>query len=200
MNFTANVVPRGPYANTPRRKAEIVAAAANIFAETGYRGGSLRQIASDLGLSYTSVKHHFQTKENLLIAVLETNDALAVENLEADKAGSGFLESAIALARRNLEKRGSQRLLALLAAEATSPDHPAHAWFRERYERVRGHLAHGIAEDIAAGRLPAEIDVPSTATALMALWDGLQLQWLLYPDFDMLGAMRKGFDALLRVS
>ncbi|WP_429452063.1 TetR/AcrR family transcriptional regulator [Paraburkholderia sp. WC7.3g] len=177
-----------------------MAAAANIFAVAGYRGGSLRQIASDLGLSFTSVKHHFHTKENLLIAVLEANDALAVENLKADKAGLGFLESAIALAQRNLGKRGAQRLLALLAAEASAPDHPAHAWFLERYERVRGHLAQGIAEDIAAGRLSAEIDPSSTATTLMALWDGLQLQWLLYPDFDMISAMRKGFEALLRAS
>jgi AcrR family transcriptional regulator len=66
---------RGEYANTARRKAEIVEAAERAFAVAGYHGGSLRQIARDLNLSFTSLRHHVPSKEALLIAVLEADVA-----------------------------------------------------------------------------------------------------------------------------
>jgi len=189
--------PRGPYANTPRRKAEIVAAAAHIFAQVGYHGGSLRQIARDLDLSFTSVKHHFPTKEELLIAVLEANDELEVVRVHSDKTALGFIDSALELAKRNLHARESVRLLAVLAAEASAPEHPAHTWFTQRYERIRLSIAQSIAEDVEAGRLPASTDAEAVAGQIIGLWDGLQLQWLIDPQFDMIHAMRDGITALL---
>lgn len=186
---------RGPYANTPKRKAEIVAAAAHIFAESGYRGGSLRQISRDLDLSFTSVKHHFGSKENLLIAVLEASDELQAERLTSEWEGLSFVDSAIELARLNMEKPESLRLLAVLAAEASSPEHPAHEWFLERYERIRNRVAEGIAAD---GSLSSVADPPEAAAALVSFWDGLQLQWLIDPRFEMLGKMRVGFEAILK--
>jgi AcrR family transcriptional regulator len=194
MSTVSPAAPRGPYANTPRRKAEIVDAAAHIFAESGYRGGSLRQIARDLDLSFTSVKHHFGSKENLLIAVLEANDELQAESLTSEWGTLSFVDSAMELARRNMEKPESLRLLAVLAAEASSPEHPAHDWFLDRYQRIRARVAEGIAAD---DRLSAVIDPASAAAALVSFWDGLQLQWLIDPGFDMLEKMRVGFEGIL---
>lgn len=195
MNTTTPATaPRGPYANTPRRKAEIVAAAAHIFAESGYRGGSLRQISRDLELSFTSVKHHFGSKENLLIAVLEANDELQAERLSSEWGALSFVDSAIELTRRNMENPESLRLLAVLAAEASSPEHPAHDWFLDRYARIRARIAEGIGADDG---LSAVADPSSAAAALVSFWDGLQLQWLIDPRFDMLAKMRVGFEGIL---
>lgn len=189
---------RGPYANTPRRKAEIVAAAAAIFSQSGYHGGSLRQIARDLDLSFTSVKHHFPSKEVLLIEVLKANDEINIERLREDRLNMGFVESTLAMAQRNLENPEALRLFAVLSAEATSVNHPAHDWFDDRYRRIIASMGRGIAADVASGTL-APVDQPDVAAAaLVSLWDGLQLQWLMNPTFDMIAPMRIAFPAVLQ--
>ncbi|MGW1563133.1 TetR family transcriptional regulator C-terminal domain-containing protein [Streptomyces sp. NPDC002144] len=70
------------------------------------------------------------------------------------------------------------RLLALVAAESHAPDHPAHQWFRDRYERVVAGVANAIRRDQDMGRISNSRDHHQIAQSLVALWDGLQLQWL----------------------
>jgi hypothetical protein len=69
----------------------------------------------------------------------------------------------------------------VLAAEAIEPGHPAHAWFVDRYRRVRANLVEAIAAQPAASSLDAALPPESVAAALVALLDGLQLQTLLEP-------------------
>lgn len=194
---TTRAATRGPYAGTARRKAEIVEAAGRTFAQTGYHGGSLRQIARELDLSFTSVKHHFPTKEQLLIAVLEDADAREGGTLQHEYEQLGVIAGVTSLARRNMRKPEALRLLAVLAAEASSPAHPAHAWFSERYRRVRQGFAASVQFDIDAGRLPPEVDPDDAARHIVAVWDGLQLQWLVDPDFDMSTALEHALRRVL---
>lgn len=56
----------GPVA---RRRDHLVAAAAAVFAERGFRGATLRQIGSAAGLLAGSVYHHFASKDALFEAV-----------------------------------------------------------------------------------------------------------------------------------
>ena len=42
---------RGIYAKTPERRAEILDAALEVFADAGFRSGSLREIADKAGMS-----------------------------------------------------------------------------------------------------------------------------------------------------
>src|SRR3954463_7865038 len=62
---------RGPYRKGIQRRQEIVRAAAQVFAERGYHGGSLRSIGERVGASSASLVQDFGTKEGLLAAVLE---------------------------------------------------------------------------------------------------------------------------------
>ncbi|WP_405622976.1 TetR/AcrR family transcriptional regulator [Streptomyces sp. NBC_00076] len=159
--------------------------------------GALREIARQLDLSFTSPRHHFPSKEELLIAVLENADNREQEPFERDLLHSGLIEAVVALAERNLAKPESLRLLAVMSAEASSTSHPAHVWFVERYGRVRALVEKSIRSDVAQGRLPADTDAAEAAHAFVALWDGLQLQWLIDPSFDLVAALRKGLRALL---
>src|ERR1700722_3397963 len=75
--MTRVVIPRGPYQKGIRRRREIVDAASRIFARYGY-GGSLRQIANDVGVTPAALARHFGNKYGLLQAVLthwEDDDA-----------------------------------------------------------------------------------------------------------------------------
>ncbi len=49
---TSSPARRGPYAKSAERRSEIIASATAIFSAHGYRGGSLRQIAAELGLTW----------------------------------------------------------------------------------------------------------------------------------------------------
>ena len=49
----------------------IVAAAREVFAERGYDGASIRQIAANAGVDPALVHHYFGTKEQLFLAVVQ---------------------------------------------------------------------------------------------------------------------------------
>jgi TetR/AcrR family transcriptional regulator, mexJK operon transcriptional repressor len=61
--------------STPSRKdskrTEIIAIAAELFFKDGYAGTSMSQIAAAVGGSKTTLYNHFQSKEDLLLAVVQ---------------------------------------------------------------------------------------------------------------------------------
>ncbi|MCC4909227.1 TetR/AcrR family transcriptional regulator [Microbacterium sp. cx-59] len=177
--------PRGPYAKTARRQQDIIDAATNVFATSGYHGGSLRDIARTLGMSLTSVVHHFSTKSDLLIAVLENADHTGADWLEDRMREVGVRVALPELVESNFRRPELLRLFTILSSEASAPDHPAHGWFARRYSRVTSQIAESIAEDQAIGRVAGSVDAPEAAKLIIAAWDGLQLQWLLTPDEQM---------------
>lgn len=52
------------------RKAEILDAAAEVFGEHGYDGGSMREIASRVGVTEPALYRHFSGKEALFLALI----------------------------------------------------------------------------------------------------------------------------------
>src|SRR5437016_4394170 len=158
---------RGPYAKTARRQAEIVASATSVFSSRGYRGGSLREIAKQLGLSLTSVVHHFPSKSALLVAVLESADSAHADSFQADSQEQGVAYAVLQYVRRNVDRPEMLRLLALTAAESSAADHPAHEWFQQRYEQTIGVLAIAIGRDQKQGRISNTRDPHGVAESLV---------------------------------
>jgi len=79
----------------------------------------------------------------------------------------------------------------VLSGEATALDHPGHQYFRQRYASVRELTEAAVAEAQANGDLRPELDPVEVTRTLIALLDGLQIQWL-YEDggFDMTVPLR----------
>ncbi len=76
---------------TVTRRDEIVAAATQLFAEKGYEGASMSDLAERVGLRKASLFHHFTSKEELREAVLERLiTEIAVEVAAAAAADSAF--------------------------------------------------------------------------------------------------------------
>jgi AcrR family transcriptional regulator len=185
--------PRGPYAAGREARRAIVDAARTVFAERGFRAGSLRDVGERAGVSAANVVHHFGSKEGLLLAVLEARDERSGEEL-LELFGRGELVRGLrALVRTNSLERDLIRLYTTLGTEAANPAHPAHDYFRTRYADIRGYLASGIEQARSTGALPPGPDAREVAASLLAVMDGLQTQWLLDETFDMAAA----FDAHL---
>lgn len=166
-----------------RRKA-IFDIAAEAFSAQGYHNTSLMDIASKAGITPAGLLHHFKTKDVLLTELLEWRDAenIAEVRLQGELRGLAFLSHLVDTARLNEERRSTTRLYAVLSAESLTDDHPAQPWFRARYEGLRGMIETAVAEAVADGQLTAGHNGPQTAMAIIAVMDGLQLQWLLAPN------------------
>jgi AcrR family transcriptional regulator len=122
--------PRGNYQVTEARRESILVSAFNVFAKSGFRGGSLKQVAEQVGMTEAGILHHFKSKSALLIAVLEYRDTDSRHTfLPVNEVVSGeeFINHWLGLVRYNMDNQGIVELFCILSAEATSTDHPAHA-------------------------------------------------------------------------
>lgn len=104
-------------AETRRR---LISAATRAFAQRGYEGASVEQIAEDAGYSFGAVYSNFRNKGELFIAVFEEHMARLVDRLAAtreDTEGSSFPERARALADQWMATTGADRDFFLLNLE-----------------------------------------------------------------------------------
>ncbi|MEI5522192.1 helix-turn-helix domain-containing protein [Streptomyces brasiliscabiei] len=179
---------RGPYAGTAARKAAIVRAARDSFAEKGYAKASLRDIAERAGITHAGLLHHFRDKDELLAAVLAERDATEWRQGLEDVTGPHRLGPYLAgLLTHHQQAPELMRLWIELAAAASRPDHPAHTYFTERYRLGRGWFAEGLQEEAARGALREGVGPQNAAVLFQAVLNGLQLQWVLDQDLDIVG-------------
>ena len=134
----------GGYLKGRIRREDIITTAAAVYAEAGYHGSSLREIARRVGITHAGLLYYFPTKESLLTAVLERRDAEDAEREQLSAPpGLEALRHLVALAEHNVRHPGIVDLYARLAAEAVAADHPAHDYFERHYRLardVRGRL------------------------------------------------------------
>ncbi|MDQ0793833.1 TetR/AcrR family transcriptional regulator [Streptomyces sp. B1I3] len=192
---------RRGYAKGRARRREILDQAMALFGEAGYRGASLRTIASRCGISHPGLLHHFPTKESLLLAVLEHRDEVDGEWLSlGGTSGVGRLRRYAELAALNATRRGIVELFSVVSTEATAADHPAHAYFVRRYRDSVSGAELAYAQALADGALRAGVAPDAAGQQLIALMDGLQVQWLLGGGVtDMAGVLRAHVQAQLTV-
>src|SRR6478735_275486 len=145
---------RGPYRAGIRRREQLIDVAIEVFGEQGYAGGSLRTIAEQAGVNHATLIQHFGSKQGLLTATLEEWDRRTVGNSLADVRGLEYFRRLPEVVASHQNQRGLLQLFTTMAAEASSPDHPAHGFIQNRYTRnlatLAGHLQHAVdAADVA---------------------------------------------------
>lgn len=169
----------------------ILDAAERHFGEFGYRGSSTAAIAAEAGISDPGLLHHFGSKDGLLMALLNRRYSRDGEKLRAGlRLDAGQLADMLEdIVVENQAQRGEVKLTMVLLAEAISTHHPAHEYFQMRYVLARTIMERHVRN---LDRNGAEIAPRSSALAsvLLAVLDGLQLQWLLDPQFDMHSAIK----------
>ena len=66
-------------------KEKILEKALTLFAENGYNGTSMEQIAQDVGIKAPSLYKHFKGKEDILNSLIDIAEARYEENFGSDK-------------------------------------------------------------------------------------------------------------------
>ncbi|PKQ21649.1 MAG: TetR family transcriptional regulator [Actinobacteria bacterium HGW-Actinobacteria-5] len=189
------------YSAGRRRRDQILEAATSAFAHAGFHGASLREIAELAEVSTSALLHHFSSKRELLLAVLQRRDADAAA-LAGTPSGTDpvtRLRRAVEVARRNQsEQAGLVELYVTLCAEAAAPDHPAHGYFERRFRNTINAFGSAFAAVAADGGLAEGRDPWLEGLWWVALWDGLQFQWSFDHDqVDVAALLQAHLDRVL---
>ncbi|MFE7835412.1 TetR family transcriptional regulator [Streptomyces sp. NPDC057474] len=173
--------------------------AMDTFAARGYNNASLQEIADRAGVTQAGVLHYFRSKAQLLTSVLALRDETDIEQLGSERPrGLTFLRHLVDTARRNADREGIVRLYAVLSAESVTEGHPAQDYFRDRYTGLRVFVTEALAEACELGEIRTDVNIEDAANAIIAVMDGLQIQWLLAPDsVDMAASTDRVITALL---
>lgn len=171
--------------STRNSREDVVRAAGRLFAERGYHGTSMRELGRELGLLGSSLYSHVDSKQDLLVEVVEE--------------GAGLFEAS---AEKALETEGSafDRLEALMSghvdvvignfevartflneARMLDPDH------RSRILAARDHYEEAfrsvIREGIAEGTFSRDTDPKTVSIFVLSILNALE-RWY-KPDGDL---------------
>jgi AcrR family transcriptional regulator len=163
------------------RREKIIAEALRIVSQRGYHGFTIQELAARCGLSNAGLLYHFPSKDQLFVAViheLEQREIHALGPLVALIERNGCNDVPLAavidllhalFAHENALPELAQ-LYTVLQAESLDAAHPAHESFRAREASVLDLFTRLIG--------PYVVDPRSTARQMLALREGLRLQWL----------------------
>jgi TetR/AcrR family transcriptional regulator len=138
----------------------VLQVAQALFAERGYRGTSLRDIAKRIGIKAPSLLHHFPSKQQLYIAVLDR----MFQSIE-DAA------NAIAWAKENRQERMRQAIADAIDFMVARPDFVRLLWMEMADES-------GVGRQVLKRRLP-----PLFSTAVNFIFRG-QREGEFRPEVD----------------
>ena len=200
--------PGRPRAGSEDKRARILNEAVVLFGEHGYAGTSLADIANAADISKAGLLHHFSSKDELFAKVLERRDREDALSILVESPASGdivdapvdpvgnvdalevaaapdidvdpwsLLDRYIELLERNVARRDLTAIYTATAVSVLDAAHPAHRWMANHLngavERFEASFEAGKAAGLVDPQMPSRL----VARSLVALTDGLQLQWL----------------------
>lgn len=137
----------------PARRGELLATAAEVFAEQGYSATTVRRIADEAGMLAGSLYYHFDSKESMLDEILSTFlDELweGYDTVVAARLGPrATIEALVTESFREIDRH--RAAVAVYQKESRHlVDHPRFAYLaesQEKFERLwLGTLERGTAE------------------------------------------------------
>lgn len=175
----------GRYPKGVLKREEILTTALEVFADEGYRGTSLRTVASLCGLSVAGVLHYFDSREDLLTQVISRRDQIP------RPAGTAVVEphALVEGIRANTDQPGLVELYVSLAAAARDRDHPAHDPLARRYTSMRLRIQGALRDLQEAGQIAQHLDPDALARLVIAAADGAQLQWMVDDEATLDGPL-----------
>ncbi|ROR97169.1 TetR family transcriptional regulator [Salana multivorans] len=174
---------------TRARRERILRAAVETFGNKGYTNGTLADIAEQVGMTHAGVLHHFGSKQKLLLEVISYRDQADLADVGTDHMPGGpelFLHL-VKTAFANARRPGIVQVFTVLTGESVTDDHPARSYFQRRYEILRRDVTEAFDELCAQEGVTDRASIAAGAASILAVMDGLQLQWLLDPEAVELG-------------
>ncbi|OBK59051.1 TetR/AcrR family transcriptional regulator [Mycobacterium paragordonae] len=177
------------------RKQRILEVAQRLLSRNGWRSTTLAQIAREAGVTPAGLLHHFESKEQLLHAVLDARDL--DDDTHSDRGGDLLGEIAQVADRFNRQPELVGTFTVLLV-ENLAPDAPLHDRLVNRQRAATEIVAAGIRRGQAAGRYRADIDPAVKAVEILAFVHGMEMTWLLDPSIPLTEVFKEYAETLAR--
>jgi hypothetical protein len=149
----------------------------------------------------------FTTRESMLTATVERWSSRVSRPLRSVAGKHGAVAYLHALIAAYADEPALMRLLAWILAASTDAGHDGAEYYQTLYLRFRRTIRDALVEDVRVGREPATMQPERGMQRLLALYDGLRIQALLVPGFDIVEAfdraatrMRRGWSGEYRHS
>jgi AcrR family transcriptional regulator len=177
------------------RKRRILDVAQRLLASNGWRNTALSQIAKEAGVSSAGLLHHFESKAQLLHAVLERRDA--DDDQHSDRSGD-LLEEIVHVAERFERSPELIGTFAVLQIENLEPDAPLHERIVSRYQASVSTVAAGIRRGQQDGRYRTDLDPDLRAVEIVAFLNGMETSWLLDRTIPLTEVFREYTNSLAK--
>ena len=167
-------------------RSRLLDAAAALFAEKGFHGASLDEIADRAGYSRGAVYSNFADKDELFLALFDERTDAAIrgitELLHSNPSADDVLQG---LQVRTTEHAGSARAWFLLSSEFrlyAIRNRKVRPKLAQRIELERKAIGTAIAALLAELKIDLPAPVEQLASVVMAIEDGLAIQHAV--DYD----------------
>jgi AcrR family transcriptional regulator len=191
----ATPAPRRPRADRRTKEARrdpapsrelLLRAAARVFAERGFEGATVDEIAAQAGLSKGTLYWNFESKDELFLSLLEEHiDRRVQAMIELIQSAPADQDIAPEASRGLFALLQEERQFVLLSHEYWSRavrDSELRQRYAERQARLREVLARALeARARQLGPPPFSLAPADVATAYIALAEGLSFQQLVDP-------------------
>ena len=137
-------------------RQRLVDAAVRRFYRDGFRSVGIDQVLSDVGISKTAFYKHFESKEDLLLAALQVQNAWLQDTFRMmirERGGPtaiGQLHAVFDVVEHVIESDGFQGCIFVkVAMEFPLPHEPAHVAAHENKQSIES-IVHALAEEARA--------------------------------------------------
>ena len=165
------------------RRQRILTVAERLLARNGWRATSLAQIAKEAGVTPAGLLHHFESKEQLLNAVLDARDA--DDDAHADYRSGDLITELSRVPERFARAPELVGTFTVLLAENIAPDAPLHDRMHKRYRAAVDIIAELIKRGQSDGRYRQDFDAANKAVEILAFINGMETLWLLDPSIPL---------------
>jgi AcrR family transcriptional regulator len=165
------------------RRQRILGVAERLLARNGWRSTSLAQIAKEAGVTPAGLLHHFESKEQLLNAVLDARDE--DDAVHADYQSGDLITELSRVPERFQRAPELVGTFTVLLVENISPDAPLHDRLHKRYRAAIDILTEIIERGQDEGKYRPDFDAARKAVEILAFINGMETLWLLDPSVPM---------------
>jgi AcrR family transcriptional regulator len=165
------------------RRQRILSVAERLLARNGWRNTSLAQIAKEAGVTPAGLLHHFESKEQLLNAVLDARDA--DDEIHADYRSGDLVVELSRVPERFDRAPELIGTFTVLLVENIAPDAPLHDRLHKRYRDAVDIITAIIIRGQESGQYRPDVDAAGKAVEILAFIYGMETLWLLDPSIRL---------------
>ncbi|MFZ1401340.1 MAG: TetR/AcrR family transcriptional regulator [Candidatus Promineifilaceae bacterium] len=166
-------------------KAHILATALAVFAEKGFAKASMNDVVRASGLSKGGVYWHFKSKDDLITAIFDHFFVEQLALLDGMLAGEGT-----AVAKLSQLATVTGQSVAAMASQFPSPlefyalaarETGLQTTLQTHFQNYKAKIAALVEQGLGNGEFRS-VDSQTTATTIIALFEGVLLIWAVSPE------------------